>query len=292
MLLRVPAQGAAAQKATQQDIALMRVDLHLHSTASDGSLSPSALVWAARAGGLHVIALTDHDTTSGLQEASRAGTGSVHVIGGIELSCTHNCSEIHMLGYFVDPAHEAMVEHEQTASVRRRERMHAMIDRLAALGPRVSMDDVQVAAGPDAQTIARPHLARVLVQKGHATSVSDAFERWIGNAAPAYVSVDLIDPACAIERIHAAGGLAVWAHPDIGLLRTSLHAFVEWGLDGIECYRPRCSPNESLELESAAGSRGLFVTGGSDWHGIWNGRLGAFSLGREEVGEFLERGGI
>jgi hypothetical protein len=270
----------------------MRVDLHLHSTASDGSLSPSALVWAARAGGLHVIALTDHDTTAGIQEACRAGTGSVHVIGGIELSCTYRCSEVHVLGYFVDPSNAALAEHERSASVRRRERMHAMIDRLAALGPRVSMDDVQVAAGPDAQTIARPHLARVLVQKGHATSVSDAFERWIGNAAPAYVSVDLIDPERAIERIQAAGGVAIWAHPDINLLRSSIDSFVEWGLDGIECYRPRCSPSESLELEAAAKARGLFTTGGSDWHGIWNGRLGVFSLGRDEVGEFLEHGGI
>jgi predicted metal-dependent phosphoesterase TrpH len=270
----------------------MRVDLHLHSTASDGSLSPSALVWAARAGGLHVIALTDHDTTGGLSEACRAGAGSVHVIGGIELSCTYNFAEVHMLGYFVDPTHPTLVEHERLAGLRRRERMHAMIDRLAALGPRVSMDDVQIAAGPDAQTIARPHLARVLVQKGHATSVSDAFERWIGNAAPAYVSVDLIDPAQAIKHIHLAGGIAVWAHPEPSLLRASIDAFVSWGMDGIECYRPRCSPRESLEFETAAQERGLLVTGGSDWHGIWNGRLGLFSLGRDEVGAFLAHGGI
>ncbi|MGH7503472.1 MAG: PHP domain-containing protein [Longimicrobiales bacterium] len=270
----------------------MRVDLHLHSTASDGSLSPSALAWAARAGGLHVIALTDHDTTGGVADASQAGAGNVHVIQGIELSCTHECTEVHMLGYFVDPGHPALVEYERAASLRRRERMHAMIDRLAALGPRVSMDDVQVAAGPGALAIARPHLARVLVQKGHAATVSEAFDRWIGNTAPAYVSVDLIDPERAIERIHAAGGVAVWAHPDMTQLRDAIGTFASWGLDGIECYRPRCSSAESLEMEAMAQGRGLLVTGGSDWHGIWNGRLGSFSLGREEVGAFLEYGGI
>lgn len=287
-----PHAQVVQRKGTHTHSALMRVDLHLHSTASDGSLSPSALVWAARAGGLHVIALTDHDTTGGLADASNAGTGMVHVIRGIELSCTHECSEVHMLGYYVDPTEVGMVEHERAAGIRRRERMQGMIDRLAVLGPRVSMDDVQVVAGPGAQTIARPHLARVLVQKGHATSVSDAFEKWIGNSAPAYVSVDLIDPARAIERIHAAGGLAVWAHPDLAQVGPWLDAFVSWGMDGIECYRPRCSSTESLELEAAALARGLLVTGGSDWHGIWNGRLGAFSLGRDEVGAFLERGGI
>jgi hypothetical protein len=270
----------------------MRVDLHLHSTSSDGSLSPAALVAAARSGGLHVIALTDHDTTAGFAEASTAGQDSVHVIAGVEISTTFACDELHVLGYYIDPDHVALREHEEHAVRRRRERMIAMIDRLAGLGVHVSLDDVLAAAGPSSRTIARPHLARALVQRGHAPTIADAFERWIGNAGPAFVPVDLLTPTQAIELIHAAGGIAVWAHPLLEMFRTELARFCAWGIDGIECYRPRCPPSESIELEAATIARRLFVTGGSDWHGTWNGRLGTFSLGRDEVGPFLERGGI
>jgi predicted metal-dependent phosphoesterase TrpH len=269
----------------------MRVDLHLHSTASDGGLSPSALVWAARAGGLHVISLTDHDTTAGYAEACAAGMGHVHVVPGIEVSTTHEFRELHMLGYYVDPGHPALRAHETEAVSRRRDRMSAMLDALRDGGVSVAFDDVAAEAG-GAGIVARPHLARVLVQRGHAQSVSEAFERWIGNACPAYRPVNLVTPAEAIERIHAAGGIAVWAHPEMDVLRRDLRRFATWGMDGVECYRPRCPAEESLELERGAKEFGLYVTGGSDWHGSWNGRLGTFSLGRDEIGDVLERGGI
>jgi predicted metal-dependent phosphoesterase TrpH len=269
----------------------MRVDLHLHSTASDGSLSPSALVWAARSGGLHVIALTDHDTTAGYAEAAEAGRGSVHVVPGIEVSTTFDCRELHMLGYFVDADHPALRQHESEAMTRRRDRMAAMIDALQADGLKVPFEAVAAAAG-GSRIVARPHLARVLVQQGHATTVADAFDRWIGDACPAYRPVNLVTPEQAIERIHTAGGIAVWAHPEMDLFRSEVRRFTNAGLDGVECYRPRCPAEDSLELERATAELGLYATGGSDWHGVWNGRLGSFSLGHEEVGAVLERGGI
>jgi predicted metal-dependent phosphoesterase TrpH len=269
----------------------MRIDLHLHSTASDGSLSPSALVWAAKAGGLHVIALTDHDTTAGYAEARAAGSGSVHVVPGIEVSTTWEDRELHILGYYIDAAHPVLACHETEAVERRRERMLSILDALRPAGVRVEYEEV-IAAAAGARIIARPHLARVLVEHGHAQTVAEAFERWIGDACAAYRPVDLITPEGAIARIHEAGGVAVWAHPDIGQFRRDIRRFLTWGIDGIECYRPRCPPVECLELERATTDLRLLVTGGSDWHGTWNGRLGAWSLGREEIGPMLERGGI
>jgi len=259
--------------------------------ASDGSLSPSALVWAARAGGLHVIALTDHDTTAGYSEAAEAGRGSVHVVPGIEVSTTFECRELHMLGYFVDPDHPALQEHESEAMTRRRDRMAAMIDALRAGGLTVPFEAVAAEAS-GSRIVARPHLARVLVQRGHAATVSDAFDRWIGDACPAYRPVNLVTPYEAIERIHCAGGIAVWAHPELDLLRREVRRFAAGGLDGIECYRPRCPPEDCLMFERTAEELRLYATGGSDWHGVWNGRLGTFSLSHEEVGAVLEYGGI
>jgi hypothetical protein len=269
----------------------MRVDLHLHSTASDGSLPPAALVRTAVGGGLDVIALTDHDTVAGLAEAASAGAGLIHVIPGIEISTNRATGELHILGYYIDPASDSMHDHEATAVVRRHDRMVDIIAALRPAGIDVTIAEVVEAAG-SAHIIARPHLARVLVQRGYASNVSDAFDRWIGNGSAAFRPVNLATPEFAIQIIHAAGGIAVWAHPDIAQFRSDARRLASAGLDGVECFRPRCPPDESLELERATLGLGLLPTGGSDWHGPWSGRLGSFSLGREEIGAFLERGGI
>jgi predicted metal-dependent phosphoesterase TrpH len=167
-----------------------------------------------------------------------------------------------------------------------------MLERLQAMGIIVPFDDVGAAAGPQARALGRPHLARALVQRGHAHSFAEAFDRFIGDAAPAFLPTNLLPQREAIALIHDAGGLAVWAHPRPDAFERSIRQMVDWGLDGVECFRPRCPPEESLRLEEACRSFGLLVTGGSDWHGTWHGRLGSFSVGRDEVGAFLERGGI
>ena len=270
----------------------VRIDLHLHSTASDGSLSPSALVCAARTGGLHIVALTDHDTAAGLTEASQAAIDSIHVIPGIEVSTTHASGDVHVLGYFIDPGHPRLVAYMRDAEERRRERMRSMLGRLGDMGVRVPFEEVLAAAGPTARTLGRPHLARALISRGYAQTHAEAFDRFIGDHGPAYAPVDLATPREAIDLIHASGGIAVWAHPRFETFADEIGRFTEWGLDGIECFRPRSDPAESLRLEAYARTHRLLVTGGSDWHGTWHGKLGAFSVGPDEVGAFLERGGI
>lgn len=270
----------------------MRIDLHLHSTASDGSLSPTALVDAARAGGLDIISLADHDTTAGVAAAAAAGTGSLHVIPGIEVSTTHEAGELHMLGYFIDPGNAALQRYAAGALEARRERMRGMLERLGRLGVTVPFAEVEAAAGPEAHSMGRPHLARALVLRGYVPTFADAFERYIGDAGPAFLPTDLVSACRAIEMIHAAGGLAVWAHPRPDQFERDIRRFVTWGLDGVECFRPRSDAADSVRLETVSRELGLLVTGGSDWHGPWHGRLGSFAVSEDEVSAFLERGGI
>lgn len=246
----------------------------------------------ASAAGLDVIALTDHDTAAGVPDALRAAAGCVHVIPGIEISTMYDSGELHMLGYFIDVAHPGIVRYQATAAQGRRARMQGMLDRLETLGIEVEYEEVVRAAGSDSVAIGRPHLARALVKRGFAHSFADAFERYIGDRGPAYLPTQLLTPCQAIDLIHTAGGLAVWAHPRIALYQRDIRLFTKWGLDGVECFRPRCPPDESITLESTARSLGLLVTGGSDWHGDWHGPLGDFSMSMDEVGAFLERGGI
>lgn len=269
----------------------MRVDLHLHSNASDGALGADALVREAHAGGLHVIALTDHDTTAGVGAAQKAAVGMIHVVPGIEISTTHQGHELHMLGYYIDPDNAGLRGHEGAAIERRFDRMVAILDSLRLAGVDVSIDAVRAAAG-DARVIARPHLARILVERGHANNFADAFDRWIGDACPAYHAINLVTPREAIDRIHDAGGIASWAHPDTGILQRDIAQFANWGIDAIECFRPRSTIKECEALEATANRFGLMATGGSDWHGHWSGKLGTFSLGREELAAFLDRGDI
>jgi 3',5'-nucleoside bisphosphate phosphatase len=270
----------------------LRIDLHIHSTASDGSLSPADVVRAAHAGRLHVIALADHDTIAGVLPAQTAATGTVHVIPALELSTNHRGAELHMLGYYVDPQHPALLSFNQRAGERRVERMHDMIDRLRNVGIHVSYDDVLAAAGPRPASIGRPHLARALLQRGYILTVAEAFDRFIGDDGPAFVPTRLITPAEAIALVHSAGGVAVWAHPRYDVLEPELPPMIEAGLDGVECYRPRVNSAEAERIAGVAERNRLFVTGGSDWHGDWHGPLGDFAVERDDVAAFLEIGGI
>jgi 3',5'-nucleoside bisphosphate phosphatase len=270
----------------------LRIDLHIHSTASDGSLSPAGVVSSARAGGLHVIALADHDTIAGVVPAQDAAEGSVHVIPALELSTYHDGGELHMLGYYVDPREPTLQRFGSRAANRREERMRDMIDRLERVGIHVEYADVLAAAGPKPESIGRPHLARALLQRGYVSTMSDAFDRYIGDDGPAFVATRLLTPGEAIELIHAAGGVAVWAHPRTDMLEPMLPALVDQGLNGLECYRPRVTPSEADRIADLATRHGLVVTGGSDWHGDWHGPLGTFAVERDDVAAFLEIGGI
>jgi len=272
----------------------MRLDLHVHTTASDGSLSPAQVVGLAADGGLDVLAITDHDTVAGIPAAmDAAAKTSLRLIPGIEVSSTHEGTEYHILGYFVDPQADSIQAHERHAVGGRESRMDEMVDRLRRRGLLIEMTDVFDAAGPDRSAIARPHLARALVSKGYARSVVDAFDRLIGDDHPAYVPTGLAKPDEAIRLILEAGGTPVWAHPPMSALTQLLPAFIGAGLKGMEVYRPRSTPGHIRKLERAAKAAGLLLTGGSDWHDPERGYpLGSFYVTEEEVGELIEEGGV
>ena len=273
----------------------MELDLHIHSNASDGSLDPSDVVARAARGGLDVIALADHDTVSGVPEAVRAGLDSrVHVIPAVELSVAADVTDIHILGYYVDPGNEALLAHAGEAARRREERLRMMLSRLASQGIELSFEDVQGvrAVAPGEGTIGRLHLAQALVEAGYVEHTAEAFVRYIGNDHDAYVPLRLLTPGEAVRLIGGAGGVAVWAHPPRRYLRELIGGLVACGLRGLEIYRPRTPPDQVIELERAAQAWGLLVTGGSDWHGPQHGELGEFSIPASDIAAFLDIGGI
>jgi predicted metal-dependent phosphoesterase TrpH len=245
------------------------VDLHMHSTASDGSRSPRDVVQAAKNAGLAAIALTDHDTVGGLAEAQAAGHElGVRVVNGIELSAVEGEAETHVLGLHLRDT--LIIERELTAlRDMRARRGQQIVDKLIALGVMITFDDVLAQSGGGA--VGRPHVARALVADGWATDVRDAFDRYLGAGKPAYVAKDQLGMAAAIAIIHAAGGLAVLAHPGPAGTRERLTALAALGLDGVEVRHPGHSPSDTNRLTALAAQLGLLMSGGSDWHGAAEG---------------------
>jgi hypothetical protein len=270
----------------------VRADLHVHSTASDGNLSPSAVTWAARVGNLDVLAICDHDTVAGMAEAQAHLPAGLRLVAGIEVSSALGGRELHLLGYGIDPAHPAIESYTTRAAAARTARMHEMVARLRARNLAISYDDVLAAAEVPPQCIGRPHLARALLNRGLVRTIGEAFDRLIGNDAPAYVPIELLEPGAAIDLVHEAGGLAVWAHPRFEVFDREVRTLAQRGLDGVECYRPRATPTELQYYEAATRDLGLLRSGGSDWHGSWHGTLGQFAVGDAEIGPLLARLGL
>jgi predicted metal-dependent phosphoesterase TrpH len=270
----------------------MDVDLHIHTTASDGMLRPAELVRACAAAALDVIAIADHDTIAGSIEGVEAARAlSIHVVPAIEISASGSDLDLHILGYFVDPSSAELRAYTREAKDGRERRLAEMLTRLHAQGCGVEFDAV-VAASDGKGTVGRPHLARALVKAGHASSEQDAFERFIGNASPAYVPNSLVNPQEAIALIVRAGGVPVWAHPPTYQIDSHLSILVGFGLRGIEVYRPGMLHSKLLRLEAAARGAGLLPSGGSDWHGPEGGPVGTFRVKAEQVAELLAVGGI
>ncbi|MGD0485407.1 MAG: PHP domain-containing protein, partial [Gemmatimonadales bacterium] len=244
----------------------MRLDLHTHTTCSDGTLTPGELIAAANAGGLDVVAVTDHDTAAGVEaaRAAAAAAGGPQVVAGAELTCSLDGAEVHLLGYGIAPAHPAIAAFAVRGAALRRERLAAMIERLNRLGIRIHVEDVEVPA--DCAAVGRPHLARALVKRGTVVNFQDAFTRFLADGGPAWVPSRGPGLEEGIAAVHAAGGLSVWAHPALDDARRFAAARA-LGLDGVETIRPRVEPASSLALEQAAREAGLCFSGGSDWHG-------------------------
>ncbi len=244
----------------------MRIDLHTHSTASDGLLSPEQLVAEAAARGVGLLALSDHDTVAGVDAALAAGRrASVEVWPAVELSCDVAEGEVHMLGYFVDHTLPWFLAILDRLRAGRAERASRMVARLKALGVPIAMRRVEELAAGGA--VGRPHIARAMVEAGHVEEAAEAFDRYIGRFGPAYVERVKLTPADAVALIRAAGGLAVLAHPGWGLQDAMIPELAEAGLDGIEAYYPDHSPDDVERYRAAARRHGLLVTGGTDFHG-------------------------
>lgn len=261
------------------------VDLHSHSTASDGSATPTALVGAAREAGLSAIALTDHDSVAGLREAMSVAAGSdLRVVPGVELSAVDASGETHLLGLHLTNL-EAIDAELVALREMRRTRAERMVQRLSALGVPVTMDEVLVQSAGGA--IGRPHVARALVAKGLVADVRAAFDRFLGAGRPAFVPKDRLSLADAIAIVHRAGGIAVLAHPGMSATADRLKALVALGLDGVEVRHPSHDDTEIGRILALTERLGLLPSGGSDWHGQAD---GARALGSMRVpADWLER---
>lgn len=245
------------------------VDLHCHSTASDGALPPTAVVEEAQRKGLVALALTDHDTIDGLAEARAAGERlGVRIVPGVELSAVENETETHLLGLHLQDV-ATMAQRLAALREMRRDRAERMVERLNALGVKVTMDSVLANAAGGA--IGRPHVARAVVAVGAAADMREAFDRYLGNGRPACVGKERLSMSDAIKIVHDAGGIAVLAHPGDAVTRTRLAALVAQGLDGCEVRHPSHSDEAIGRIGQLVEDLGMLPSGGSDWHGTFDG---------------------
>jgi 3',5'-nucleoside bisphosphate phosphatase len=245
------------------------VDLHAHSTASDGARRPMEVPVAARKAGLSAVALTDHDTLAGLDEAAAsAAEQGIRLVHGVELSAVEGDVETHILGLHL--SERAELEH-RLVSIRemRLGRAARIVERLNGLGIAVTLDAVLREA--DGGAVGRPHVARAMINGGWAVDFREAFDRYLGNNRPAFVAKDNLSVGEAISLIHRAGGLAVLAHPGGHVTRERLTALAADGLDGVEVLHPSHSWDDSQRLDALAGELNLVRSGGSDWHGAPDG---------------------
>ena len=247
------------------------VDLHLHTTASDGRLTPKELINLAARKGLRVVAVTDHDSTEGLGEALEAAKAfpQLTVIPGIELSTDIPGDEIHVLAYFVRHKDEELLATLRKFRQGRLERGKGMVEKLREMGLDIEWQRVQEIAGDGA--VGRPHVALALMEKGYVSQTNEAFEKYIGRNGPAYVEREKLTPVEAVETITSWGGVAVLAHPAQLLdLDAKLEDLKAAGLVGMEVYYAQYSEERVQELASTAAKHALLPCGGSDYHALDN----------------------
>ncbi|MBR2567375.1 MAG: PHP domain-containing protein [Paenibacillus sp.] len=272
-----------------------RCDLHTHSQASDGMQSPTDNVKLAKQRGLAAVALTDHDTVSGVAEAKRAGQEyDLEVVAGVEISTRAGGKDIHVLGYYVDTDDEQFLQRLRGLREAREERNHLIIGKLQELGLDISWQEVLDGLGrplePD-ESIGRPHMADVLVKKGYAADMRDAFDRYLAEGKPGFVSVPRVTPKDACNWIRAAGGAAVIAHPGLYQDDELVRQIIKDSLpDGLEVYHSDHGPEDELRYAEMAREYSLIETGGSDYHGERQGIVFHGDLGSKTVTvDVLER---
>jgi predicted metal-dependent phosphoesterase TrpH len=244
------------------------IDLHSHTTHSDGDRSPAELFAAAAAAGVTVLSVTDHDTVSGLAECAEAARATgLRLVPGIELSCDLHGREVHLLGHFLDPEAQSLHDLAPEMLQERRERMERMVALAQMLKLKgVTMDGVVACSG--GENLGRPHLARVLIDNGHAVSIKDAFEKFLKTRGPLWVDRRRLSVQEAVRLVHGAGGTLSIAHPGANAVsRNELRGLSESGVDAVEAYHPEHPPNQAEAYQRWGEEVGMLVTAGSDYHG-------------------------
>jgi len=255
------------------------IDLHIHSTFSDGLLTPRRIVETAGKLGICAIAVTDHDDVRAYAEAQTAGLEmGIEVVPGIELSSVEAGAEIHLLGYYIDPHNEPLLQFTQLFRTHRDQRARQILQRLGNLGLNIPFEILKHKAGEGA--LGRPHIADIMVEEGMVFSFQEAFNKYLGENRPGYVPKMKISSQEAIDLIHRAGGLAFLAHPGTGVENEVIRKLIDWGLDGIETMHPKHTPVMIEAYRELTIKYGLLETGGSDCHG---GRRGELMMGTMTV---------
>ncbi len=269
--------------------ALETVDLHVHSTASDGSLTPEGVVKRAAAVGLYAVGLTDHDTVAGVAEALRTGERvGVRVVAGCEFSVAASWGEMHVLGYFLPPDSAELENFLERCRADRMRRAQEMVQQLQRHGVELPFESVLEESAGGA--VGRPHVARAIVRHGGAIDPSDAFDRWIGRGRPAFVEKALPSFASVATLVHDAGGVVSVAHLKERGTRAVIERLKNEGLDAVETRHPSHDPDLRARLTDIALQLGLLRTGGSDWHGDPEPGVSHATIGSQQVPrEWLDR---
>lgn len=256
-----------------------RADLHVHTTASDGSYTPAEVVDLARRAGLATLAVTDHDSLAAIPAAQAAAGSRLEIVPGVEITSEHEGRELHLLAYFVSLDHPGLNDALEAMRAHRVGRFQEMIRRLRGRG--VSLDDSEVPASPDA--LGRRHLANLLVRTGRVATVRDAFRHYLHDRSEVVVPKKRLPVGEALALVRSAGGVAAWAHPSYDGTREKLTALKSLGLQAVEVEYPEVRGPRVRELRSWARELGLAVTGGSDCHGPGRRTVGARTVSSAEL---------
>ncbi|GAA4871017.1 PHP domain-containing protein [Paenibacillus vulneris] len=266
---------------------MLYADLHTHTLASDGTQSASENVRLACEAGMGAVAVTDHDTVAGIEEALEAGSRlGIIVVPGVEISTMSKGQDIHVLGYFINHRDPLLLERLGEIRQVRDRRNEMMIARLNELGMEITMDDVKaslIQSKKQDETIGRPHIADALVRKGYAASMTEAFDRYLGKDGAAYVNPPRIGPAAAIQWILESGGVPVLAHPGLYDQDELIGELAAQGLAGLEVYHSDHTPEQEAHYKQLAEQYHLIMTAGSDFHGERNGVVFHAPIGSRQI---------
>lgn len=262
----------------------LRVDLHTHSTASDGLNEPAEIVKQAKHVGLKAVSLTDHDAVLGIDEAVEAGNRlDIEVIPGIEISTLENGQDVHVLGYFINYKDREFLQALEELQRVRDSRNEMMIAKLNDLGIEITIDEVMTKLRRDSANIGRPHIGEVLLDKGIVKTMEEAFDKYLGKNGRAYVNPVRISPEDGIDLIKKAGGVPVLAHPGVYDDDMMVARLIKYGLVGIEAFHPDHNPSGERKYRDMAERYGVLATGGSDFHGSRGGAMFHAPIGKKTV---------